>query len=90
MYVFLLFSQHLFLTGESWERLQFHPPGAVVGPGHNDDGGVRGHGAEDLPGYVRGCSLRHGRRARGGPPRPRHRLQLCHVLLSHTGPGKHI
>ena len=60
----------------------------MVGAGDDDHGGLRGHGAQDLPGHVRGGDVRHGRGAGGGPARTRHRLQLRHVLLSHTGQGQ--
>ena len=57
----------------------------MVGAGDDDDGGLRGHGAQDLPGHVRGHSVRPGRGAHRGPPRARHRVKLCHVLLAHAG-----
>ena len=69
-----------------WFRV--HPTGVVVGARHDDHCGVRWHGAQDLPGHVRGRDVRHGRRACGGAACPRDRLQLRHVLQSHPGQGQ--
>ena len=59
---------------------------AVVGAGDDDHGGLRGHGAQDLPGHVRGGAVCPGRSPHRRPARPRHRLKLRDVLLPHTGP----
>ena len=61
---------------------------AVVGAGDDDHGGLRGHGAQDLPGHVRGGAVCPGRSPHRRPARPRHRLKLRDVLLPHTGPHK--
>ena len=58
---------------------------AVVGAGDDDHGGLRGHGAQDLPGHVRGGAVCPGRRPHRRPTSPRHRLQLRDVLLTHSG-----
>ena len=70
---------------QSAQRLQLYSAGAVVGPGHDDDGGLRGHGAQDLPGHVCGCAVRAGRCAHGGAARPGHCVEFRDVLLAHTG-----
>ena len=72
-------------SGEPGQRLQLDPAGPVVGPGDDDDGGLRGHGAQDLFGHVCWCPVCHGRGPGGRPPRPRHCLKLRHVLLTHSG-----
>ena len=72
-------------SGEPGQRLQLDPAGPVVGPGDDDDGGLRGHGAQDLPGHVCGCAVRAGRCAHGGAARPGHCVEFRDVLLAHTG-----
>ena len=42
---------------------------------------------EDIPGHDRGLPVRRLRRADRRPPRPRHRVELRHVLLAHAGKG---
>lgn len=70
---------------QSEERLQEHTVGPVVGLGHDDHGRLRGHGAQDLRGHVRGRPLRPGRCANHRPAGARDRQQLCDVLQSHAG-----
>uniref|UniRef100_A0A8B9US14 BTB domain-containing protein n=1 Tax=Anas zonorhyncha TaxID=75864 RepID=A0A8B9US14_9AVES len=61
--------------------LQEHPHWLLVGRGHHDHAGLRGHVPHDVVGDAGGGSVRPG----GGPDhrhaRPRHRQQFRHVLL---------
>ena len=59
-----------------------------MGPGHDDHGGLRRHGAQDLSRDVRGGDVRHGRGPGGGASSTCYRVQLRDVLLPHPGPGK--
>lgn len=74
--------------GQPAQRLQQHTSRPVVGASHHDHGRVRRHGAEDVRRHVRGRAVRVGRRAHHRSPRAGHRVQLCHVLLAHAGPGQ--
>lgn len=57
----------------------------MVGHCDHDHCGLWRCGAQDLSGHVRGRPLRFGRRADHRPARARHRQQLLHVLLPHSG-----
>ena len=46
----------------------------MVGAGDDDDGGVRRHGAQDVPGHVRGGHVRYGGGAGGRPAGAGHRV----------------
>ena len=67
------------------ERLQEHTARPVVGPRNDDHGRLRGHGAQDVRGHVRGRPLRPGRCTDHRPAGARDRQQLCDVLQSHAG-----
>jgi len=60
----------------------------VVGPGHHDHRGLRGHGPQNLHRYVRGRPVRLSRRTNHRTASARHRQQLRHVLLAHAGQGQ--
>lgn len=70
------------------QRFQQHPPRPVVGTGHNDHRGIRGHGPQDVCRDVCWRALRPGRRADHRPAGTGHRVQLRHVLLPHAGAGE--
>ena len=58
---------------------------SVVGIGNDDNGGVRGYGAQNLRRNVRRRSVRSGRRTHHCLARTCHRIQLCHVLQPYSG-----
>lgn len=57
----------------------------MVGPGHDDHGRLRRHGAQDVRRHVRGRPVRPRRRTHDRPAGARDRQQLCDVLQSHAG-----
>ena len=61
------------------------PGGAVVGDRDDDDGRLRRHDAQDVRRHVRRVAVRAHRRTDDRAARPRHRLQLRALLLTHAG-----
>ena len=78
------------------ERIQYnpendftvHPRGTLVGHRHHDYRGIRGYGAQDVRGHVRGRTVRPGRRVDHRAARARHRLELRPLLLAYAGAGQ--